>query len=112
MSAPLTRDAILALALKFEDVPVPEWGGAVRVQELDAARAQAIHNEADAAIKRAGTGNGVWLVACCVDAEGRPLFKPEDAPALIAKSARAVTRLILAINRVNGFSDPEAVAGN
>jgi hypothetical protein len=36
----LTRAAILAADLLFEDVPVPEWGGTVRVWALSGCAAR------------------------------------------------------------------------
>lgn len=116
----LDRDAILAADdLKLEEVEVPEWGGCVYVRTLPGAE----RDEFDQAIYDArGKGDAVdvrgvkvrLLVAALCDADGLPVFGPEDAEALNAKSSRVLDRLFDVAQTLNGLTadDVEELAKN
>ena len=83
---------------KVVQVEVPEWGGTVRIKELDAwGRSQwdiltlkFENNE----IKRDRTIQGAALVAfSVVDEDGKPIFTPEDVEALNQKNGDVIQRL-------------------
>lgn len=119
----LSRDAILgAQDLKTEDVPVPEWGGTVRVRCLTAAERDAyeasfvtlgkggVQRNADAL----QTVRARMVALTVVGEDGRRLFTEQDVQALAAKSAAAIDRLFQAAQRLNKVSDAdiEELAGN
>ncbi len=106
----LTKAAILAVDdLLFEDVPVPAWGGTVRIRvmtgtERDEFRA-AIAGENGVPV---GQFSAALLAATCVDENGVRLFSMEDVESLRAKSAASVDVPAAVAMRLNGLG-PKAV---
>lgn len=107
----LTRDAILgAQDLQTQDVPVPEWGGDVRIRVLTGAERDAL------SVSMLGSDGKpdlstykVRLVAACVVGEdGQRLFSDADISALGAKSALALQRVFDAADTLNAMA-PGAV---
>lgn len=102
----LTRDAILgAQDLKTEDVPVPEWGGTVRVRVMSG-------SDRDALGRSLVASNGVQdpssyrekvLMATIVDEGGNRQFTEADIAALGAKSATALDRVFDVAERLNAI---------
>ena len=115
----LTRDQILGqTALKFEDVPVPEWGGTVRVAEMTGTARDA-WEQSMVPTEKGGAPNianiRARLVAqCIVGEDGKTLFTERDAVALGAKSAAALDRVAAVAQRLNGLTkeDVDAAVGN
>lgn len=116
----LTKAQILGVAdLVHEDVDVPEWGGAVRVQMLTGAERDAFEQEI---VTRQGkrvqmnlANVRARLVALClVDEEGQRVFGESDVKALGRKSALALNRVFEVAQRINGLTeqDMEELAGN
>jgi hypothetical protein len=106
----LTKAAILAAQdLRTETVPVPEWGGEVRVRLLTAAEREEItsiwttHAAADDATKSTLTRD-TMLLRCTVDDAGQRLFDDADLPALKQKSAQAIARVIEAAMVLNAMA--------
>ncbi len=102
----LNKAAILgAEDLKHEDVPVPQWGGTVRVRMMTGAERDefrgAIANEEGKAAP--GQVSAALLVATCVDESGARLFAIEDMEALMEKSAAALDVLAEVAMRINGL---------
>lgn len=97
----LTAQDILGLPLAREPVPIPELKGVVYVAELTEEGVESLLAKNDGK-----TRDVDWLVACCVDAEGAPLFKPEDAEALRKKSKRVMNLLVRKALEMNGFTSP------
>jgi hypothetical protein len=87
----LTRDAILTVDdRRFVEVPIPEWGGTVRLSSLTAAQLLEYHE----IVKKPGGDHVAWLlVASLVDAAGERLLGPEHAAKLQEKSPAVVLRL-------------------
>lgn len=119
MSALLTREAILGtVQLRHEDVPVPEWGGKVRVAEMSGAARDAWEQSLVPTTRGAApniTNIRARLVAACVvDEKGRRLFTEEDAAALGEKSSVALDRVSKVAQRLNGLGadDLETARGN
>lgn len=114
----LTRDQILAARLQTEDVPVPEWGGVVRVSEMTGTDRDAW--EQSLVPKTAGAPANVEnirarLVAqCVVDEAGSRLFSTEDAVDLGTRSAAALDRVAKVAQRLNGLTADavEQASGN
>ena len=114
----LTRDDILAVKDVAEElVPVPEWGGTVRVRAMTAGARDAFEYEAVLAMKENRTLTSVrarLIARCTVDEDGNLLFSEDDIAALDRKSAAAMDRLYEAITRMNAMraSDIEALGKN
>lgn len=118
----LSKSQILQVVdRKTEDVEVPEWGGAVRVQEFsgsdrDAFEQSMVKIGADGKREADLTNMRAKLVAMClVDAEtGERMFSDSEIDLLGRKSAMALERVFEVAQRINGLgaSDTEAAAKN
>ncbi|HJV73170.1 MAG TPA: hypothetical protein VJ654_03025 [Noviherbaspirillum sp.] len=101
----LTKTAILSASdLKHEDVPVPQWGGTVRVRtmtgtERDEFRA-AIACDGGVPI---GKFSAALLAATIVDESGARLFTVADMEALQSKSAASLDAPAAVAMRLNGL---------
>lgn len=118
----LSADQILgADDLAYEDVPVPEWGGTVRVRELpgterDKFEAQFVGKDG-ASIRAEGLeGFRARLAsAAIVDGDGKPLFRSAaETKRLGEKSATALQRVVDVAMRLSGLTgqDVEDLTGN
>lgn len=108
MSKILTRAAALeAYVLRTEDVPVPEWGGDVRIRELTAGDAAEFGNKVTKGEDKEAMI--VWIIGSAVDEEGNPLFEdtPDTRAALAKKGASAIMRLGNAVLKLNGLLKEE-----
>lgn len=115
----LSREQILkANDLKTEEVEVPEWGGKVFVRSITAAEHQTFTESLTppGAVKAEDMDmsnvKAKLVIFTAVDADGNLLFKPEDAGALGAKSAKAVDRVYLVASRLNGIEDEKEMVKN
>lgn len=104
----LTREAILAAEdLKRDTVPVPEWGdGAVAtIRMMTAAERMEYLRQATVDAKKDGQAaisiEAILVAMSVCDESGALLFKPEDIPALAAKSATAISRIANAAAALN-----------
>jgi hypothetical protein len=102
----LSKSAILGAAdLKHEDVPVPQWGGTVRVRVMNGIE----RDEFRAALATAGDTvpvgkfSAALLAASCIDESGARLFTMEDVEALQAKSAASLDAPAAVAMRLNGL---------
>lgn len=107
--AALTREEILgALDCKPHVIQVPEWGGGtVLVRSLSSLeRCQFQYSTSqlnagdDPAVRMAKWRSEV-VAFCTVGDDGKPLFTPEDIPALEAKNGAAVERVYRAADNLN-----------
>ena len=102
----LNKAAILGVEdLKHEDVPVPAWGGAIRLRtmtgaERDEFRAAAAAGEGGVPM---GKFSAILLAATAVDESGARMFTLEDAEALGEKSAEALDTVAAVAMRLNGL---------
>ena len=105
----LTRDQILqADDLPYEDVDVPEWGGAVRLRSLTGAERDAFETSIVQGNDRNMRNIRARLVVLCiVDDEGNRVFKDNEAPALGKKSAKALDTLFAVAQKLNGLSNDD-----
>lgn len=113
----LTRDAILAAQdLELLPVEVPEWGGTVYVRrmtgpELDdwQLAGYALVDASPADPYAAGRNVRARLVlATACSADGLPLFRKEDLPALQQRAGVALGRVYEAARKHNGLA-PETL---
>lgn len=104
----LDKSAILgAKDLVSEDVPVPEWGGDVRVRTMTGTERDAF---GVAIIDSTGKFDRVGyraklLSRCIVGEDGQPLFTEADIAALGAKSNKAIERVFVVADRLNALGD-------
>lgn len=103
----LSKDQILAASdVLFEDVPVPEWGGTVRVRVMRGTDRDSL----GAAIQKAAKAEDgstfnyqlSLLVRCLVDELGVPVFTEADIEKLNAKSTVALDRVYAVADKLNG----------
>lgn len=109
----LTREQILeASDRKTEDVPVPEWGGTVRVQSLsgrerDIYEAGLVQLGNDGTVRKVDMANARSRLASLsiVDERGERVFTEEDVEALGEKSAIALERVFDVAARLCGLTE-------
>ncbi|MFC7846123.1 hypothetical protein [Streptomyces sp. NPDC057382] len=107
--------------LAYEDVPVPEWGGTVRVRELpgterDKFEAQFVGKDG-ASIRAEGLDGfrARLAAAAIVDESGKQLFRSAaETKRLGEKSARALQRVCDVATRLSQMSedDVKELTGN
>jgi hypothetical protein len=117
----LNRDAILAAEDKnYEDVPVPEWGGTVRVAGMtggdrNAYQASMVVLGPNGSVQRLNMADQLakLLSRSIVDENGERLFSDKDLKALSAKNGAVLDRLGDVAMRLSGLrkEDMEAEAG-
>jgi hypothetical protein len=102
----LTRLNVLqADDLKHEDVPVPQWGGMVRIRvmtgaERDEFRTSIAENGETVPV---GRFSAALVAATCIDEAGNRIFTMEDIEALEAKSAKSLDGPANVAMRLNGL---------
>lgn len=107
----LSRDQILgAQDQDFEEVPVPEWGGSVRVRGLSGVE----RDKYEDSLRTMHKGNVVPKLAnararlvawSAVDDEGKRIFHGDNDVLLLgAKSASALDRVFAVASRLSGIS--------
>lgn len=110
----LSRDQILgAEDLPTRDVPVPEWGGTVRMRgltgsERDAYEASVRQFKGDRMVVKLENVRARLVAMCLVDEEGQRLFTDQQAKELGRKSGKILDRLFDEAAKLSGLSE-EAV---
>lgn len=122
MTTYLSAEQILgADDLAYEDVPVPEWGGTVRVREMPGTERDKFESQfvgKDGASIRAEGLDGFrarLAAATIVDAEGNKLFRSvAEVKRLGEKSSRALQRVCDVATRLSAMSedDVKELTGN
>lgn len=109
----LSKDTILAAEdLATEDVPVPEWGGTVRVRGMSGGERDA-YEASQVAMRQSGKSpelrlsnfRAKLLVRCIVDEEGKRVFADGEAAELGRKSGAVVDRLFDVARRLSGMTE-------
>jgi hypothetical protein len=103
MNALLKKEEILSVKdLKFEDVPVPEWGGMVRICEFSSDKAIQF---SDLSLANKSDKNYMTelLSLAIVDQNFKPLFSQQDIEALGKKSAKVIDKLTRIAFKLNGI---------
>lgn len=103
----LTKDQILGVVdFNYEEIDVPEWGGAVRLRGLSAAERDDF--EASIGVTQDLTNMRARLVVNCIIGEdGNRLFKNSDAKLLGEKNAVVVNKLFDKCRELSGMSDQD-----
>lgn len=107
----MTQQSLLSAAcilevedLAHEDVQVKEWGGVVRIRQLDAEGLSNLTAEMEKP-ENAKQGIFIMLIATATDLEGNPLFKGEDLEKLKRKNPRVMNRLQRVAIRLNQIGE-------
>jgi len=110
----LDRAAILAQDdLKYEDVLIPEWGGAwVRVRSMSASERDRFEAGTVQRNGREVTTNlenirARLCIMCLVDENGERLFDETDTYPLGGKAAAALQRVFEVAQRLNGLREED-----
>lgn len=103
----LSREAILKAKLKTKTVPVPEWGGDVKIREMTAAEMQAqgmefIGPNGQPDVRRAKDVYARLVVKCVINEAGEPIFTEADVPELSKKGGSALKLLGDEIQALSG----------
>lgn len=122
MTQYLSAEQILdADDLEYEDVPVPEWNGTVRVREMPGTERDKFESQfvgKDGASIRAEGLDGFrarLAAATIVDADGKVLFRSAaETKRLGEKSAKALQRVCDVATRLSAMSedDVKELTGN
>lgn len=91
---------------KYEDVPVPQLGGSVRIRVLSGTARDAFNEyirSDDGGKKPASATGAALLVATCIDESGEPMFTMDDIDDIREKSAAALDVMAAAAMRINGM---------
>lgn len=113
------KDILAADDIRHEDVPVPEWGGEVRVRGLTGAQRSAIEGTM-MAIKGQEVSVRADMLArlrqrllseAIVGEDGKPLLTEKE---VAGKSGAVLDRLFAIASRLSGMNDEavETLAGN
>ena len=105
------RETILAAGPKLEKVNVPEWGVDVWLKPLSGDERD-LFNSLRKSHEEKGTGifKGVCaplLILAIRDEKGEPVFKPDDAAALLAKDGAVLDRLSETLIKISGLTQEE-----
>lgn len=109
----LTRNDILkADDAQVEDVPVPEWGGAVTVKglsgtERDEYESSILQMVGDKMVPTLENARAKLVVRSIIDENGAPMFTADDIEQLGSKSARALQRVFDKARELSGLKDED-----
>lgn len=109
----LGRDEILgADDLRTKDIPVPEWGGEVRIkaltgEERDRFEASLTQTRGNKTKQNMENFRARLIALCIVNEDGERLFVTADIKALGRKSVAALQRVFNACNELNGLSEED-----
>ncbi|MYV58044.1 hypothetical protein [Streptomyces sp. SID3212] len=109
----LNKDAILkADDMVFEDIPVPEWGGDIRLKTMTGTQRDAFE---DKSMDQRGKDPKMnltnfrarLLALCIVNEDGRRVFSDGEITLLGQKSANVLERLFNKAREMNGMDDKD-----
>lgn len=112
----LTKDQILgADDLPTRDVPVPEWGGDVRVRGLTGTERDRFEMKMAASRKSGSTipegdFRAELIGRCMVDEDGKRVFTDKEIARLGAKSGAALDRVFDVVRELSGMTEGAAEA--
>jgi hypothetical protein len=109
----LDKDAILgATDVKTQDVPVPEWGGTVRVRGLtgvarDQWEASMMERRGGKTVVNSFNARAKLLSLTMINDDNSLMFTPGDITALGEKSGSAIERIYTVAAKLSGVTEDE-----
>lgn len=109
----LSADQILGADDRtYEIVPVPEWGGEVRLRSLSGAEMDEFENSTERVVgnkivRDVKNARAKLVAMSAVDENGQPLFTKAHVIKLGSKNSGALQRLFEAVQRLSGISDEQ-----
>lgn len=109
----LSADQILAADdRKYEVVPVPEWGGEVRLRSMSGSERDAYEDSltnqvGNKQVVNARNARAKLVALCAVDENGKLLFGKDTVIKLGTKNSGALQRLFDVACRMNGFTEDD-----
>lgn len=112
----LTKDQIFAVQLRTDEVPIPEWGGSIRIREMTAKEMQengrfVIRPDGKVDYSKAVQVPVQMCLKMVVDEAGQRLFTDGDIPRLEQMHASAVTKIANAVRKLSGMVDEDDLSG-
>ena len=106
----LTKEQILSITPKLQEVEVPEWGGSVFVRPVTLAEQAKLADlgvkyEKESVVVRMKSITLQLVQWAVCDEDGHSLFEMKDIEALMNKSASAFLRLQDAILKFSGLTE-------
>lgn len=105
--AALTREQILGIKPKLQELEVPEWGGHVYLRPMNPAIAVQFSERLKA---NNNDSIGLMVLYSVCDSEGNRFFTEEDLTNLAEKDLPGMNRIAKAAVEINGFSTKEIEA--
>lgn len=101
------QNVLSADDFQYAIIPVPEWGGDVRVRGLTAAEQAIISKK----INESNTNDLAVIVTimACVDENGERIFENGDKDALKARSYAVLDRIARKILELSGAGDADSI---
>lgn len=100
----LNRDEILAANdRKTKDVPVPEWGGVIRLAVMSGTERDAFHSARESLSSSLGDFESALLAATIVGADGRLIFSADDIKLIRDKNKDLLDKLAAEAAALNGI---------
>lgn len=106
----LSKDAILAADdTTYEELPVPEWGGTVRVKSLTGTQRDAfeVSISTDGKTKNLENVRARLVAKTVVDKDGKTIFTDKDVVKLGLKNAAALNRVWELARRLSGLTEED-----
>lgn len=109
----LSKEAIFAADdHKYEVVPVPEWGGEVRMRSLTGTERDAYEDSltqqvGNKQVVNARNARAKLVALSAINEDGSPLFDKADVLKLGGKNSAALQRLFDVACKLSGFSDED-----
>lgn len=99
--------------LKTEDVPVPEWGGEVRLRELSSKQRSLIEattigakgQSVEVRIEAFKTLREKTVAAALIDQDGKRLYEDKEFAQLGLKSGQVIERLFQKVQELSGMTE-------
>ncbi len=106
----LTREQILNVPLRIEEIEVPEWGGSVFIREMTALEVEQNGKYIIKANGKPDYSKAMQIptrqcVKQIVDADGKRLFADSDIKRLQQSQSAAISRIATAVRELSGQGD-------
>jgi hypothetical protein len=105
MAKYLSKEQIVsATDVKTIDLDIPEWGGTVRVRNLSALEREQFIRDIQSKNLDLSKTKIAWVARCLIQEDGNPIFSSTEIELLGNKSAKALDRVVDAIESINALT--------